>query len=268
MKRILALCMGFWLAGALPGAATTFIEQPFPNLVQDAENIVRGKTGSSHADYAQSEDGAKRIYTFYELRVQEIFKGSVSGSTVLMRELGGEKDGRGMQVPGSAHFQSDEDVVVFLGPRNGDGSHDLRGMMMAKFNLKRDDDGREYLVGPGISSGAGRIVHPEDAAAGQGDTGVKKWTLEALRELVRAQGQAPDVKTPPPASSPTPRMQSPAAPAPSAPPADSLAAPQLQPPSPEEGATPPERFPSWALLALGGGVLAAAAWFLLKKPRP
>jgi hypothetical protein len=271
MKRLSRIFTLFLAALAGSAGATTFIEQPFPTLVQNAENIVRGRIGGGHSDFATSDDGSRRIYTFYELKVAEIFKGSVSGANVLMRELGGEKDGVGMQVPGAAHFQPDEDVVVFLGPRNADGSHDLRGMMMAKFNVRKDEQGREYLVGPGISSNPGGIVHPEDAAAGQGDTAVKKWTLEALRDVIRGQGQAPDpkrdVKTLAPPAAPTPRVESKPSPDPVAPTATRLAAPQLQPSPPVEEAEASGSIPSWAWIIGLCGVLAAALAFLFSKPR-
>lgn len=163
--------------------ATTFIERPFPTTVQDAPLIVRGKIGQTRPEWVNGIDGARRIFTYYDLNVTESIKGGIaSGSAIQIRELGGEKDGMGMQVSGTAHFDPEEDTVVFLGEKNGDQSYDVHGMMMGKYNLRRDSDGQEYLVGPGIAA------HHRD---GQNDPdSEKKWYLQDLRTLVKSGRQA------------------------------------------------------------------------------
>src|SRR4051794_28005467 len=83
------------LAGPSSGRlsyATSFYERPFPDTVQDAPVIVRGKIGANHADWAAGPDGSRRIYTFYELRVDEVMKGTPSSPrNISIREMGGEK---------------------------------------------------------------------------------------------------------------------------------------------------------------------------------
>jgi hypothetical protein len=176
------------LAGVSSAQATTFIPRPFPAHVQDAPLIVRGKVGTVYSDWVATSDGGKRIYTFTEIQLTEVLKGKVAGSSIQARELGGEKDGLGMQVPGTAQFDRGEDVVVLLGERNGDGSHDMQGMMMGKFNVVRDPGGREVLTGGALSFSG----HVHDA--GQGQDGAnqdkKTWSLDDLRELIRSQEAA------------------------------------------------------------------------------
>jgi hypothetical protein len=106
-----------------------------------------------------------------------------------------------MQVSGSAEFQRGEEVVVFASERNPDGSFDVRGMMMGKFNLEKDENGQEILVGPALSSGTHpairdheEILRPGGTAQGQDDTSsVKRWTLEALRKLIAQQAEIVDL---------------------------------------------------------------------------
>ena len=86
--------------------------------------------------------------------MSEVFKGAAQGPKLTIRELGGEKDGIGMQIAGAAQFSRGEDVVVTLGPRNADGTYDVRGLMMAKYSLEKDEAGNEYLNGPGLDSHA------------------------------------------------------------------------------------------------------------------
>ena len=245
---------------ALRSPATTFLERPFPATVQEAPVIVRGKVGTSYTSWAELSDGSKRIHTFTELQLDDILKGGVTGRTLIMRELGGEKDGVGMQVSGTAQFERGEDVVVFLGNKNADGSHDVHGMMMGKYNVERDEQGKEYLVGAGISStthpairGHEHLIQP-DGEEGQGDTRTdSKWTIEALRQLIRDQAQAtrPGAKpSHPPGTPRNPPSPQPAAPVPQT---RQQAAPRLQPTSPEAGGF------SWGYLGAAGGLLAALA---------
>lgn len=158
--------------------ATSFIERPFPDRVYSAPVIVHGVIGKTWADWANSEDGTRRIYTFYEFDVKETIKGGELPRLITLRELGGEKDGVGMRVEGSAEFVADEDVILFLNHINKDGTFDIWGMMMGKFTLQKGEQGaqgNEYITGMGA-----------EVAAGQ-----RKWTLDSLRKLVKS--QAPDV---------------------------------------------------------------------------
>lgn len=185
LKRALfpALLTGLTLIQAAFG--TSFIERPFPESVKDAPIIVRGKAGTSYSDWARNDDQSRRIYTFTEIQVDEAIKGGFGNQrSVIVRELGGEKDGLGMQVPGTAKFQRGEDVVVFLGRRNEDGSYNVRGMSMGKYNVARDENGTEYL------SGGSLALHSEHRVenGGQDDTRTEpKWTLDRLKKLVQEQ---------------------------------------------------------------------------------
>src|ERR1700692_3171205 len=97
----LAAWLIFALIGA-PAAATTFYERPFPSMVEQASIVVRGHVGMSYTGWVEGSDGTTRIHTFTELQIDTLLKGDVTGRTVIMRELGGEKDGVGMQVMGTA----------------------------------------------------------------------------------------------------------------------------------------------------------------------
>jgi hypothetical protein len=163
--------------------ATSFVDQPFPDTIQDAPIIVRGKTGQPYSDWGRGFDGNRRIYTYNELEIREVFKGSPSGKKVLLRELGGEKDGIGMEVSGASKFSAGEDVVVMLSEKNSEGSYDIRGLMMGKYNIQRNTQGEEILAGPGISSQS-----PNEGS--QNDTQPPSdWTLNKLRAVILAQAR-------------------------------------------------------------------------------
>jgi hypothetical protein len=173
---------------ALPAQATSFYPQPFPETVQAAPIIVRGKVGMSYADWNRDDSGGKRIYTFYELQPTEVLKGNLTTSASLnMRELGGQKDGVGLNVPGVSQFERGEDAVIFLKDRNSTGSYEVQGMMMGKYNIQKDSDGNEYLTGMGLNN----FNHFSNNSAGTTvTTPTKKWTLQDLKQLIRTQADA------------------------------------------------------------------------------
>ncbi len=275
MRTLKSLILALVLLPTL-APATTFLERPFPDTVQDAPNVIRGKIGATSAEWVKGDDGTKRIYTYYELVVDDSFKGKIErATTIQIRELGGEKDGVGMHVSGTAQFNKEEDVVVFLGERNADNSFDLRSMMMGKYNLQKDEEGNEYLVGAGISAltrpelrGHEDLMHPgghgdaHDGAPG-GTPGVPKWTLTSLRNLIKTQAAQSEAGTPSPNPDQTPVVKpSVTLGHPANSPSDS-AAPQLQTQEGEgttSSAKPSERFSVWLGLALVGaaGVVVLA----------
>lgn len=220
--------MGFWAGVTSAAHATTFFPVPFPESVQDAPLIVRGRTGTSHADWATGPDGARRIYTYTEFEVTELLKGKVREHSISLRELGGEKDGTGLHVPGTAHFGAGEDLVVFLSDRDtrqkaGEGpvepgvpAFDVRGMMMGRFDIRKDADGAEYLAGGSLGQSE-HALRSEGEVAGNGT--VKNWTLDRLRELVKEQAKSTAgtqngniartaAAIPPPSPAPSPHMSS------------------------------------------------------------
>lgn len=189
----------FWTAVLF---GTTFYERPFPETVQDAPVIARGKVGMTYSNWAQGQDGVRRIYTFYELQVDEVFKGQLTSrsgkplQTAMMRTLGGEKAGVGMSVPGAPKFSRGEDVVVMLGPVQSDDSREILGLMMGKYNVERDSDGREFLTGPGLNpenrvgmQSPDQHRHDHDERA---EHSGPKWTLERLRDLISEQSRQSD----------------------------------------------------------------------------
>ncbi|HAR42872.1 MAG TPA: hypothetical protein DCS07_09635 [Bdellovibrionales bacterium] len=171
----------------LLAGATTFYERPFEETVQDAPTIVRGSIGNSYADWSKGLDGTKRIYTYFDVQVTEVLKGSAQKPSLVLRQLGGEKDGVGLQIAGSASFERGEDVVIFTGKRNGDGSYELLGLSMGKLNFEKDENGHEYLVGAAIP-GTGRDGHDHHDTGGHADPGIRsRWSLDDLRNLIRKQ---------------------------------------------------------------------------------
>jgi hypothetical protein len=176
--------------------ATSFYPQPFPEAVLQAPTIVRGKVGSTYSDWNSGPENSRQIFTYYEMGVSEVLKGNVPNSaTITIREIGGEKDGIGMQVAGTAHFSIGEDVVVFMAEKAEDGSFPVHGLMMGKFNLETQSNGTETLVGPAFLNQGG---DPQQVT--------KKWTLQDLKNLIRTQKDTSKAAKSPPVVPPLPSI--------------------------------------------------------------
>src|SRR5258708_1754965 len=92
------LLLALALAGGLMSArATSFYERRCTEVVQSTHGVVRGKVGTTYTNWVTGLDSVKRVYTYYELTVDEAFKGSVNGPSLVFRQLGGEKDGVGLE---------------------------------------------------------------------------------------------------------------------------------------------------------------------------
>jgi hypothetical protein len=213
--------------------ATTFVPIPLPNQVAESDTVVRGKIGTSYSDYGSRNDGGRGIYTFYHLQVTEALKGDVApSSSILIREMGGEVNGVGMQVAGSAHFDPGEDVVVFMGAKNPDGSYEMKGLASGKYNIQTQADGTENLLG---------LAQHE--------------TMSSLRSIARQQhGKPAHIITP------SPSFTAPFNAIGSSHSAASQLQPSSTPPSDEEG-KPSARISIWVFI-LAAGLLG---WFALRK---
>lgn len=177
--------------------ATTFLQRPFPQTVEDAPRIARGKILSKDARWWEGPDGSRRIYTYYEFEISEPLKGDFQvGQSITFREIGGEKDGVGFQIIGAANFQSGDDVVVLLSePQGSPEFYEIRGLMMGRLGVRKDpDSGEEILEGPAISGDTHPHIreakerHTHEASLAQAS---EKWTLKRLRSLLREQGVDP-----------------------------------------------------------------------------
>jgi len=168
--------------------ATSFIARPFEEVVKEAPMIVKGIVGETYADWAPAADGQKRIFTFTNLDVKETLKGNHK-SEILMRQLGGIKDGQGMVLSGTATFRQGQEVVVMLGDATPDGSHEVWGLMMGKFDIIKNEAGEESISGPGISDDSGGIVDDDhgDNHEHNKEGDVPKRSLKNLRELIQSQ---------------------------------------------------------------------------------
>ena len=172
--------------------ATSFYIRPFPEFTRSTANIIHGKLSGIHVENGVTSDGGKTIYTYAKLDIKEILKGNISGTEIIVRKLGGSKDGVTLEIPSAVEFSENEDGVFFLSAEKEDHSYEVAGMELGKFALE-EKDGEQILKG-GLFS----YSKPPTDADHQHDVNIanlaenhKAWSLTQLKELVRSQGTSP-----------------------------------------------------------------------------
>ncbi|RLB54420.1 MAG: hypothetical protein DRJ42_09200 [Deltaproteobacteria bacterium] len=122
-------------AFSLVASATVLEEVSLEDMALRSDAIVHGVVVSTGTRLVMDDEGAEP-HTLTTIRVIESLKGDL-GSTVIVRERGGETQGRGMWIAGTPRYAVGEEVVVFL-ERWTTRPNALRtfGMIQGKFRVR------------------------------------------------------------------------------------------------------------------------------------
>ena len=108
---VVAVLLAALLAAAQPAAALTYIMPSDESMVDRTGTIVFGRVLSA----AAAPDGLPMPATDFTVAVEEVLKGFVADSTIVVRQPGGARpDGLAMRIPGLPMLQDGERVLLFL----------------------------------------------------------------------------------------------------------------------------------------------------------
>lgn len=154
--------------------SSQFNPEPFLNVVEKTTTIVNGKTGKSYSDWVVTPSGEKQLFTFTELFIKEVLKGKTEHKKILIREIGGEKDGMIFDISGTVKFHPNEEVVVLLGNAQTESEDNetfsIQNMSLGKLMIETKSDGSEVLKGP--------------ALVGEPPSGNKEWRVDDVKKLI------------------------------------------------------------------------------------
>jgi len=172
--------------------ATSFYIRPFSEFTKTTPNIIRGKISNIHVENGVTPDGGKTIYTFANLQIKDTIKGSISGTQIQIRKLGGSKDGVTLEIPSSVEFTDKEEGVFFLSDEQEDHSYEVSSLELGKFNLV-EKNGDEILTGGIFNYSKPRPGHEHDhpVMAENTEENLRPWSITQLKELVKTQQQLP-----------------------------------------------------------------------------
>jgi hypothetical protein len=239
--------------------ATTFANRPLGEVLKETPIIVRGKTGQSRSEWDKT--GRKSLYTYTDFYVTDTIKGNVTNPRITLRQPGGEKDGIEMNVPGTAHFPADEEIVVLLSNKiEADESYDVPGFATGKYQLVVID-GETYLEN---SMGASEFYDPNKRGANsyqariEYDIFKKIARGEAAPEIEKNQFKRSEAKTAQADEHAKKSYESTD---------DAPRTPQAQSVSKDSGVVESERkpLPIWLSLFLSLTLASLVVWFLKKR---
>ncbi len=133
------------LALASLGRATSVIPPTFPELVQEADGVYRGKVTAIQARRATSPDGTAIIKTFVTLVVERTLKGAAKAE-ITLEFLGGTIGDESLRVAGMPKFNLGAAEYVFV-QRNGVQFCPLVAMGHGRYRLLHDTAAqRDYIA--------------------------------------------------------------------------------------------------------------------------
>ncbi len=119
--------------------ATIAVIHPVPQMAKRSDVIAEAEVVSQKV----FEESEGRLITLNTLRVKDGLKGAKAGEEIVIRQIGGELNGRVMRMQGMSRYRLGEEVVVFgvRGPKYFSGY----GVGLGKFNIVKTHHGGEVI---------------------------------------------------------------------------------------------------------------------------
>ncbi len=112
-------------------------------MARKSEHVVVAKCISSKSSWDEKH---KFIFTYTTFSVEEVVKGETVGDDITLRIIGGQVGDTRVDVPDKPEFLQEEEVILFLGPKNPDGYPTLSSLEKGVLRLKVDEVSGEKIV--------------------------------------------------------------------------------------------------------------------------
>ena len=113
-------------------------------LAKTSKDIVVAKCVSSEV---KKDENTGFIYTYTTFKVDESLKGKYDDEIVL-RIIGGTVGDTTIKAPDVPTFSPDEEVVLFLGPKNTMGYPVLKSINRGVYRIQSDESGARIITTP------------------------------------------------------------------------------------------------------------------------
>ena len=144
-RSVLALAaFAAGIAGFPSARATSVIPPTFPELVAEADAIVRGRVTDIAVRRTAAPDGTPIIKTFVTFAVERTLKGA-DRREVTLEFLGGTVGEESLVVTGMPRFERGAADYLFI-ERNGVQFCPLVAVRHGRYRLLRDAGGREFIA--------------------------------------------------------------------------------------------------------------------------
>lgn len=139
LRRLIAFVLAVVLFFPQPAGATIMVYASVEELAESSDAIVHARV----IGLSTEEDDDGLLWTAVQLAVQRTYLGEEAKERVIY-QVGGEKDGRQVRIPGDAYFWVGQEAVLFLLEDEESGRLSLNGLAQGLFELRdRGPDGRQ-----------------------------------------------------------------------------------------------------------------------------
>jgi len=124
--------------------ATTFGPLPLTKQMQEAPYIYQGKIQGRWVD---AEKNSGKPYTYWNLFDVTVLKSppNDNGTSVILRQPGGEIGDIGYRIAGTAEFQEGEEVIVFARNTDENNVKEVLGLASGKYAIEENASGKKIL---------------------------------------------------------------------------------------------------------------------------
>lgn len=143
---MLIISFGTFFINCSKSYATRELGETILDIARSSDNIVVAKCISAESKW--NEQGSL-IYTYITFQVQDNVKGETKEENLTLRFLGGRVGDTVQSVPDIPQFSENEEVLLFLGPKNRSGYQTLSSIQNGVLRIKTDSKtGKKFITTP------------------------------------------------------------------------------------------------------------------------
>jgi hypothetical protein len=140
---VLVISLGTFFINCSKSYATRELEESTLDIARSSDNIVVAKCIAAESKW--NEQGSL-IYTYITFQVQDNVKGETNEENLTLRFLGGRVGDTVQSVPDMPQFSENEEVLLFLGPKNRSGYQTLSSIQNGVLRIKTDSESGKRLI--------------------------------------------------------------------------------------------------------------------------
>ena len=138
------LAYSFLILGCTKSYATREIKMDATELARNSADVVVAKCVSSET---KKDENTGLIFTYTTFKIDESLKGEY-GDEIVLRIIGGTVGDTTINAPDAPRFSPDEEVVLFLGPKNTKGYPVLKSIYSGVYRISTDESGAKLVTQP------------------------------------------------------------------------------------------------------------------------
>ena len=140
---ILFICFNLSILSCSKSYATRSLPNTTASLARQSNDIVVARCLYSEI---KKDEISGFVFTYIYFDVKESLKGSKYQDDLVLRIIGGQMEGTTLNTPGKPRFYVDEEVVMFLGPKNNDGYYTLSSFERGVYTIGVDQKTNEKII--------------------------------------------------------------------------------------------------------------------------